>query len=88
LDVSAGWEWADTQAAHRAWNRYIELRCARKAARRSFGKLRTAPSELEGRPVADVLIGAFAANRSGLLTRNPSDFSAVYPSLRILTPAG
>ena len=70
IDVSGVWEWADTQTAHKAWNRYVERRRGRHAARR---------------PVADILIGAFAANRSGLLTRNPSDFSAVYPSLTILT---
>jgi predicted nucleic acid-binding protein len=72
IDASAGWEWADTQAAHKAWNRYVGLRRVRRAARR---------------PVADILIGAFAANRTGLLTRNPSDYSAVYPALTILTPA-
>jgi predicted nucleic acid-binding protein len=71
VEVTPGWEWADTQAAHKAWNRYVERRRARRAVRR---------------PVADVLIGAFAANRTGLLTRNPSDFSAVYPALTIVSP--
>jgi predicted nucleic acid-binding protein len=71
IDVSVPWEWTDTQAAHKAWNRYIERRRVHQAARR---------------PVADVLIGAFAANRAGLLTRNPSDFSAVYPALTIVSP--
>jgi hypothetical protein len=36
--------------------------------------------------VADVLIGAFASTRGGLLTRNPGDFTPVFPSLRILGP--
>jgi len=71
IDSSAPWSWAETQAAHRAWSRYVELRRARRAQRR---------------PVADVLIGAFATTRSGLLTRNPKDFSRVFPSLTILTP--
>ncbi|MCX6539760.1 MAG: hypothetical protein NT151_12625 [Acidobacteria bacterium] len=38
------------------------------------------------RPVADVLIGAFASTRQGLLTRNPTDFAPVFPSLTIVTP--
>jgi hypothetical protein len=73
IDVSEPWEWPDTQAAHKAWSRYVDLRRARRAARR---------------PIADVLIGAFAANRTGLLTRNPADFTATFPALSILTPAG
>jgi predicted nucleic acid-binding protein len=72
IDVSEPWTWSDTQAAHKAWARHVERRRARRAALR---------------PIADILIGAFAANRTGLLTRNPSDFNAAYPSLRILTPA-
>ncbi len=34
----------------------------------------------------DVLIGAFASNRAGLLTRNHADFRVAYPSLVIATP--
>jgi predicted nucleic acid-binding protein len=72
IDASAPWGWSDTQAAHQAWSRYVGLRRARQTPRR---------------PVADVLIGAFAMNRDGLLTRNPADFAAVYPSLAIVGPA-
>jgi hypothetical protein len=38
-------------------------------------------------PVADVLIGAFATTRQGLLTRNPAGFAVVFPSLTVVTPA-
>lgn len=68
IDCSEPWGWSDTVAAHRAWDRYVRLRRAERVSRR---------------PIADVLIGAFAVARQGLLTRNPGDFSAVFPSLTI-----
>ena len=71
IDVSEPWDWADTVAAHKGWARHVERRRRRQAGRR---------------PVADVLIGAFASNRAGLLTRNPADFRTAYPSLVIATP--
>ena len=71
LEYSASWEWPDTQAAHKAWARFARLRRARRTPRR---------------PVADVLIGAFATTRQGLLTRNPADFGQVFPALTIVTP--
>jgi hypothetical protein len=71
VDISAPWEWSDTQTANKAWARHVELRRQRQAV---------------SRLPADVLIGAFAANRTGLLTRNPPEFRAVYPSLTIRTP--
>jgi predicted nucleic acid-binding protein len=70
IDGSAVWGWADTLAAHRGWARYIDRR-------RSHGGPR--------RPVADVLIGAFAVNRDGLLTRNRSDFAPIFPSMTIVS---
>ncbi|MDO8836492.1 MAG: type II toxin-antitoxin system VapC family toxin [Vicinamibacterales bacterium] len=65
------WEWDDTQAAYKAWARYVALRRAGKSTRR---------------PIADVLIGAFAATRQGLLTRNPSDFAPFFPDLVLDVP--
>jgi hypothetical protein len=65
------WTWQDTCVAHRAW-RTIHAR------RRKVGGPR--------RPVADVMIGAFATRFAGLITRNPSDFSSVFPKLRLLAP--
>jgi len=66
-----GWTTADTRTAHLAWHLHI-------VARRS--------GVLPKRPIADVLIGAFAANRRGLITRNPKDFRHNFPDLQILEP--
>ena len=60
-------------AAHRAWHRQI---------------LRKRAGDAPKRPVADVLIGALAMRRSGLLTRNVVDFRALFPALRIRVPGG
>ncbi len=65
------WMLADTEEAHRAWQRYV-------AARRV--------SSLPKRPLADILIGAFASRFDGLLTRNEADFRRVFPSLAIDVP--
>lgn len=73
--VGAGWKepWtaADTLEAHRAWGAHI--------ARRRAG---AAPK----RPIADVLIGAFATRFMGLITRNPKDFRQHFPRLRLVDP--
>lgn len=71
IDYSAEWNWGDTQAAHKAWDLRVRLRRAGQAPRR---------------PVEDILIGAFASQRGGLLTRNPGDFTPVFPALKILGP--
>ena len=65
------WTWPDTMEAHQAWYHYMLRR-----RRRQIGK----------RPIADVLIGAFALRFDGLLTRNAKDFRALFPDLRIDTP--
>jgi len=64
------WTAADTEAAHLAWNAYI-------GARRRRGGIR--------RPVADILIGAFATRFQGLVTRNARDFRPCFPTLDIKT---
>lgn len=71
IALPAAWTWPDTQAAHSAWQRYVELKRRGAAPRR---------------PLADVLIGGHAANRDGLVTRNPDDFAAVFPDLRLAIP--
>ena len=71
IDSTELWDRQATQSAHQAWARQIGLRRERKALRR---------------PVADILIGAFAAGRKGLLTRNPRDFKFVFPELKIVNP--
>ncbi len=65
------WLWRDTVAAHQAWNDFTQ--------RRKQG-------QISKRPIADVLIGAFAQRFDGLLTRNARDFQKLFPALRIETP--
>jgi predicted nucleic acid-binding protein len=65
------WTIADTEAAHRAWNAFIQARRSHKASKR---------------PVADILIGGFSINRSGLVTRNSEDFRRWFPKLAIREP--
>lgn len=65
------WRQGDTEEAHRAWHRYV---AARRAAR------------ILKRPLADILIGAFASRFDGILTRNEGDFRSVFPSLPIVAP--
>ncbi len=65
------WTTADTEEAHRAWHRYVTIRRTAKVPKR---------------PLADILIGAFATRFDGILTRNESDFRTVFPSLTIQTP--
>ena len=75
FDLGLSWPevWAqpDTEEAHRAWHRYV-------AARRT--------AKVPKRPLADILIGAFASRRDGILTRNASDFRTVFPRLAIAAP--
>ena len=65
------WAWADTEAAHHAWQFYV--------AEKRNGKLGK-------RPIADIQIGAFATRFAGLLTRNGQDFLPVFPDLCIRAP--
>lgn len=66
------WTAADTELACAAWNAYVVAKRQARATRR---------------PVADILIGGFAANRTGLVTRNPRDFSRWFPRLRLQEPS-
>ena len=59
-------------AAHRAWHDHIR---------------RKRRGEVTKRPIADVMIGAFAESKGGLITRNEDDFRALYPNLEIFNPA-
>lgn len=65
------WTSADTEAAHAGWQMHILARSSGHQAKR---------------PIADILIGAFAQNRRGLITRNGRDFRAGFPDLVILEP--
>ena len=57
--------------AHRTWYEHVR--------RKRIGTDRK-------RPIADVLIGAYAMSRGGLITRNEDDFRTLYPRLPILNP--
>lgn len=65
------WQEDDTLAAHQGWARHV-------CRKRRGGVPR--------RPLADVLIGAHATRRSGLVTRNPGDFRPIFPELRVAVP--
>lgn len=58
-------------AAHRAWYEHV---------------MRKRAGTEKKRPIADIMIGAYAMQRGGLITRNESDFRSLYPSLRIFNP--
>lgn len=70
-ESSASWMEADTEAAVQGWTRYLRLKRAGESAKR---------------PVADILIGAFAVRHQGLITRNPDDFRPLFPRMTILAP--
>jgi len=57
--------------AHRAWYEHVQRK-------RSGTEVR--------RPIADVLIGAYAMQKGGLITRNEDDFRSLYPALNIFNP--
>jgi predicted nucleic acid-binding protein len=59
------------EIGHKAWHKAI-------AAKRKHA----APK----RPVADILIGAFAMQTRGIITRNPKDFRNHFPDLKIIDP--
>jgi len=58
-------------SAHKAWYEHVR----RKRA-----------GEVRKRPIADVLIGAYAMQKGGLITRNEDDFRSLYPTLNIFNP--
>lgn len=70
-DYSEPWSEEDTSAAARAWSAYVSKKRSGRIAKR---------------PLADILIGAFAARTTGLVTRNPDHFRPWFPTLKILNP--
>jgi predicted nucleic acid-binding protein len=71
IDFTDPWTLGDTECAHRAWNSYVQARRA---------------SDAPKRPLADLLIGAFASRQKGLITRNPADFRRWFPKLKLRQP--
>ncbi|MBI5801602.1 MAG: type II toxin-antitoxin system VapC family toxin [Verrucomicrobia bacterium] len=68
---NAPWTDRDTEIAFHAWHAAVQRK-----------RQRTVPL----RPVADVLIGAFALRFEGLLTRNAADFKTLFPTLNLVEP--
>ena len=58
-------------AAHKAWYEHI---------------MRKRSGVEKKRPIADVMIGAYAMRKGGLITRNEADFKTLYPNLTIFNP--
>ena len=73
LDIRHDWDWLpeDTERAAKAWARQVYLKREKRVSKR---------------PVADILIGAFAMRVGGLLTRNAQHFRSAFPELRVESP--
>lgn len=59
-------------AAHKAWYEHI---------------MRKRVGTEKKRPIADIMIGAYAMQKGGLITRNETDFRTLYPDLTIFNPS-
>lgn len=70
-EYRCSWIWEDSMAAYAAWARYVHHK---------------KPKAVPKRPIADILIGAFALRFDGLVTRNAADFRVVFPDLIIVDP--
>jgi predicted nucleic acid-binding protein len=71
VDFHQDWAWEDTLRVHEAWHLHIQRKRSGKVLKR---------------PLADVLIGAFACRHQGLITRNRSDYVTDFPDLAIRDP--
>ncbi len=71
VNYAEPWTSDDTSKAHHAWGEHLRRRKAKGVVKR---------------PVADILIGAFASRHAGLITRNGRDFLSTFPALRIVDP--
>ncbi|MDZ4288940.1 MAG: hypothetical protein U0984_13320 [Prosthecobacter sp.] len=71
LDIAEPWLQTDTVEAHRLWNVH---------------QVRRRQSKFPKRPVADVMIAAFALRFQGIVTRNAADFRNIAPSLTLIEP--
>ena len=65
------WTPEDSILAHRLWHDFQVRRRQQKVAKR---------------PVADVLIAAFAERFQGIITRNATDFRNIHPKLTVVEP--
>ena len=72
IPLDTVWTADDTLAGMKAWNAYVAAKRAGLSAKR---------------PIADILIGAFAQRRRGLITRNAAEFRRWFGALTIVDPA-
>jgi len=74
LGLNPLWSWQSTETmrAMEGWSEYVLQKRKNGAGKRV---------------VADFLIRAFAERQGGLITRNPKDFRAYFPKLKIIDPS-
>lgn len=72
IPLDTVWTADDTLAAMKAWSAYVAAKRAGLSAKR---------------PIADILIGAFAQRRRGLITRNATEFRRWFGALPIVDPS-
>ena len=73
IPFDARWDMDDTRVALRVWHTYVMNKRAGLAAKR---------------PIADILVGAYALRRSGLITRNTADFVRWFGNMKLMDPVG
>lgn len=71
ISTSEWWTRADTQMAHLFWHEH---------------QIRRRQVYIAKRPVADVMIAAFAMRFQGIITRNADDFREIAPAMTIVVP--
>ena len=69
--VDFGIEAGSVFVAHKAWYEHVQRKRAGVEKKR---------------PIADIMIGAYAMQKGGLITRNEADFKSLYPNLTIFNP--
>jgi predicted nucleic acid-binding protein len=71
ISYAEPWTSQDSRKGHELWDLFISLKRQNLVPKR---------------PVADVLIAAFAIRHDGLITRNAADFKWAPPQLKIVVP--
>lgn len=71
INYEEAWSIRDNQVAAEKWRQYVTRKRQQRARKR---------------PVADILIGAFACRFGGILTNNTKDFQSLFPELEVKSP--
>jgi len=71
IEIDFGGNRDAVMAAYKAWHDHVQRKRAGQVAKR---------------PIADIMIGAYAMQKGGLITRNEDDFRSLYPNLPIFNP--